>query len=65
VWVLLAYVLTVAGNLTLLGSVANIIVAESARGHYELGFREYLRFGLPSTLLVLAAGVPLLLWLGG
>lgn len=65
VWVLLAYVLTVAGNLTLLGSVANIIVAESARGHYELGFREYLRFGLPSTLLALAAGVPVLLWLGG
>ncbi len=62
-WVLLAFVLTVAGNLTLLGSVANIIVAESARDHYTLGYWEYLRFGLPSTLLVLAVGVPALMWL--
>ncbi|MBI5488345.1 MAG: anion transporter [Deltaproteobacteria bacterium] len=57
-WVLLAFTTTVAGNLTLVGSVANIIVAESAREHYALGFREYLRFGFVSTLLVLAAGVP-------
>jgi len=55
---LLGFVSTVAGNLTLLGSVANLIVAERARQHYELGFVEYLRFGLASTLLVLAAGVP-------
>jgi Na+/H+ antiporter NhaD/arsenite permease-like protein len=50
---------TVAGNLTLLGSVANLIVAERARQHYELGFFEYLRFGLASTVVVLAIGVPL------
>jgi Na+/H+ antiporter NhaD/arsenite permease-like protein len=37
--------------------VANIIVAERARDHYTLGFVEYLRFGLPSTIIVLAAGV--------
>ena len=55
---LLGFVSTVAGNLTLLGSVANLIVAERARQHYELGFFEYLRFGLLSTLLVLALGVP-------
>lgn len=55
---LLGFVSTVAGNLTLLGSVANLIVAERARGHYELGFVEYLRFGLVSTLLVLLLGVP-------
>jgi Na+/H+ antiporter NhaD/arsenite permease-like protein len=55
---LLGFVSTVAGNLTLLGSVANLIVAERARGHYELGFVEYLRFGLVSTLLVLLVGVP-------
>jgi len=61
-WVLLGYVTTVAGNLTLLGSVANLIVAERARDHYALGFWEYLRFGLPATLLVLAAGVPLVWW---
>lgn len=61
-WVLLAYVTTVAGNLTLVGSVANIIVAERARDDYVLGFREYLRFGFVSTILVLATGVPIL-WL--
>jgi Na+/H+ antiporter NhaD/arsenite permease-like protein len=57
-WVLLAFVSTIAGNLTLIGSVANIIVAEGAKEHYTLGFVEYLRFGLVSTLVVLAAGVP-------
>jgi len=56
-WVLLAFTTTVAGNFTLLGSVANIIVAEMAREHYALGFFEYLRFGVISTILVLAAGV--------
>jgi Na+/H+ antiporter NhaD/arsenite permease-like protein len=61
-WVLLAYTTTVAGNLTLVGSVANLIVAEGAREHYVLGFREYLKFGAASTLLVLAAGVPVI-WL--
>jgi Na+/H+ antiporter NhaD/arsenite permease-like protein len=56
-WVLLAFTTTVAGNFTLIGSVANIIVAEGAKDRYSLGFFEYLRFGLVSTLLVLAAGV--------
>jgi Na+/H+ antiporter NhaD/arsenite permease-like protein len=58
-WVLLAFTTTIAGNLTLVGSVANIIVAERAKDHYTLGFYEYLRFGLVSTLVVLAVGVPL------
>lgn len=62
-WVLLGFVTTVAGNLTLIGSVANIIVAEKARGAHELGFLEYLRFGLVSTLLVLAVCVPALVLL--
>lgn len=59
-WILLAFTTTVAGNFTLLGSVANIIVAETARDHYSLGFFEYLRFGIVSTILVLAAGVALI-----
>jgi Na+/H+ antiporter NhaD/arsenite permease-like protein len=57
---LLAFTSTVAGNLTLVGSVANLIVAEKARSHYALGFMEYLRFGVLSTLLSLLIGVPLL-----
>ena len=56
-WVLLAFTTTVAGNLTLVGSVANIIVVEGAREHYNVGFWEYLRFGVASTVLVLAVGV--------
>ncbi len=58
-WVLLAFTTTIAGNLTLVGSVANIIVAERAKEHYTLGFVEYLKFGLVSTAVVLAVGVPL------
>lgn len=41
---------------TLVGSVANMIVAERARTFYKLGFWEYLRFGFPSTLLNVALG---------
>ncbi|MBI1800040.1 MAG: anion transporter [Chloroflexi bacterium] len=61
VWLTLAMASTLAGNLTLIGSVANLIVAESARSRgVELSFREYLRAGVPITLLTLAVGV---LWL--
>lgn len=59
VWSLLGFISTVAGNLTLIGSVANLIVAERARAHYVLGFWEYLRFGAVSTLVSLTVGVPL------
>lgn len=60
-WLGLAMATTFAGNLTLLGSVANLIVAEIARDHrVHLGFREYLRAGVPITLLTLGLGV---LWL--
>jgi len=53
-WLLLAAASTLAGNLTLLGSVANLIVAEAARREgCRLGFFEHLRFGLPLTLLTL------------
>jgi Na+/H+ antiporter NhaD/arsenite permease-like protein len=64
-WALLAFVTTVAGNLTLVGSVANLIVAERAKAHHRLGFFEHLRFGLVSTCAVTAAGVPLIVWATG
>ena len=66
-WYTLAFSSTVAGNLTLIGSVANIIVAEKSRGLHELGFFEFLRFSLPSTVLVTAMGLGVLQlygWLG-
>lgn len=58
-WALLAFISTVAGNLTLLGSVANLIVAERAKEWYPITFREYLVVGCPSTLLLCLIGVPL------
>lgn len=60
-WLTLAMATTLAGNMTLLGSVANLIVAEIARRrHVELGFVEYLKSGVAITLLTLTWGV---LWL--
>jgi Na+/H+ antiporter NhaD/arsenite permease-like protein len=54
-WLLLAAASTLAGNLTLLGSVANLIVAEAAvkQGHH-LSFWQHLRFGFPLTVVTLA-----------
>ncbi|HPA19980.1 MAG TPA: anion transporter [Verrucomicrobiae bacterium] len=60
-WLALAAATTLAGNLTLLGSVANLIVAEIARARgVRLGFVAYLRAGVPITLATLAVAI---LWL--
>lgn len=64
-WKVMALATTFAGNLTLLGSVANLIVVESARGHIEVGFWDYARFGIPVTLLTLVVGLALLLAVAG
>lgn len=58
-WTQLAFVSTAAGNLTLLGSVANLIVAAGCKDTYPLTFTEHLRVGLPATLLSCLVGVPL------
>jgi Na+/H+ antiporter NhaD/arsenite permease-like protein len=61
-WLTLAMATTLAGNLTLLGSVANLIVAEIARGRgVHLSFTEYLKAGTPIAVLTLLIGVA---WLG-
>jgi Na+/H+ antiporter NhaD/arsenite permease-like protein len=53
-WLLLAAASTLAGNLTLFGSVANLIVAEAASElGYKLTFWEHLRFGAPLTVCTL------------
>ncbi len=59
-WCLLAFVSTIAGNLTIFGSVANMIVAETARNQCPMSFWAFARFGIPSTILSLLAGVWLL-----
>lgn len=55
-WLILAMASTLAGNLTIVGSVANIIVVERARPEVRIGFWDYFRVGLPITLITLAAG---------
>jgi Na+/H+ antiporter NhaD/arsenite permease-like protein len=60
-WKVMALSTTFAGNLTIVGSVANIIVMESARGHAEIGFWDYAKYGIPVTLLTTAAGMLVLL----
>jgi Na+/H+ antiporter NhaD/arsenite permease-like protein len=60
-WKVLALATTFAGNLTIIGSVANMIVVESARDHIQVGFWDYARFGIPITILTTAAGVIVLL----
>jgi Na+/H+ antiporter NhaD/arsenite permease-like protein len=57
-WLTLAMATTLAGNLTLLGSVANLIVAEIARRRgVQLSFFEYLKAGAPIAVITLAIGV--------
>jgi Na+/H+ antiporter NhaD/arsenite permease-like protein len=56
-WLALAMASTLAGNLTITGSVANIIVVERAGAEgVHVGFREYLRIGLPVTVATLLWG---------
>ena len=61
-WLSLAMASTLAGNLTITGSVANIIVVESARPEIEIGFWDYFRVGLPITVATLIVGSMWLAW---
>ena len=61
-WLALAMASTLAGNLTITGSVANIIVVESAGPEIEIGFWDYFRVGLPITLATLLVGSLWLAW---
>ncbi len=56
-WLVLAMASTFAGNFTILGSVANLIVVEQARRQaVDIGFWAYFRIGAPLTLATLALG---------
>lgn len=58
----LALLSTLAGNLFLVGSIANLIVAErAAASGVRFGFADHLRAGVPMTLLSVIAAA---LWLG-
>ncbi len=53
---------TLAGNLTITGSMANIIVVESAKPETKIGFWDYFRVGLPITVMTLLVGWAWLEW---
>lgn len=61
-WELLAVVSTFAGNLTLFGSVANVIVAEAGRDVGGIGFLDSMKLGVPLALVTSALGTAWLLW---
>lgn len=63
-WLVLAMASTLAGNLTITGSVANIIVVETAKPSVKVGFWDYFRVGLPITVATMLVGWAWLAWIG-
>jgi len=64
-WRVLAMATTFAGNLTILGSVANLIVLEAAGRETRLGFWDYFRVGAPVTIATTLWGLLALLLFHG
>ena len=61
-WLALAMASTLAGNLTIVGSIANLIVVEGARRRgAHVSFGDYVKVGVPVTVLTMAFGV---WWIG-
>ena len=62
-WLTVAMASTLAGNFTILGSIANLIVVQRAatRG-VEIGFWAYFRVGAPLTVITLVIGTLWLWW---
>ena len=62
-WLVIAMASTFAGNFTVLGSIANLIVVEkAARRGVVIGFWDYFRVGAPLTVLTLVVGMLWLMW---
>jgi len=62
-WLVIAMASTLAGNFTVLGSIANLIVVQrAAASGVTIGFWDYFRVGAPLTVITLAIGT-LWLWL--
>ena len=60
-WLATALASTLAGNLTVLGSVANVIVLELAGSRVRISFWRFLAIGAVVTATTLAAGLAILL----
>jgi Na+/H+ antiporter NhaD/arsenite permease-like protein len=63
-WLVLAMASTLAGNLTVVGSVANLIVIQQARGTVKIGFWEYFRVGAPLAVITILLGAAWINWRG-
>lgn len=60
-WLAVAMASTLAGNFTVLGSIANLIVVQTAAASgVAIGFWDYFRVGAPLTIVTLVIGT---LWL--
>ena len=59
-WLVLAMSSTLAGNLTVLGSVANLIVIQRSHRQAEISFWEYFKAGAPLTAVSIALGLLIL-----
>jgi Na+/H+ antiporter NhaD/arsenite permease-like protein len=59
-WIMLAVASTLAGNLTLMGSVANVIVMEAAGPRGEIGFFRFVRYGAVMTVVSLIVAFSIL-----
>jgi Na+/H+ antiporter NhaD/arsenite permease-like protein len=63
-WLVLAMASTLAGNLTVVGSVANLIVIQQAGSKVRIGFWEYFRVGAPLAVATILMGAAWIAWRG-
>ena len=63
---LLAWISTTSGNMSIIGSITNLIVAEKARSTagYQLTFLRYIRYGFISSVVVIFSGLAVVYILG-
>lgn len=62
-WLSLASAATLAGNATIIGAIANIIVIESAKSYgVEIKFWEFTKAGIVVTIMTMIISVVILYW---
>ncbi len=62
-WYVLAMSSTFAGNLTIMGSVANMIVLELSKEYAHIGFWDFFKVGITTTIVSTMIGISILLYL--
>lgn len=60
IWITLAFASTIAGNLTIIGAVANIIVIERAKDIRKISFMDFFKFGFPTTIICFILGMSII-----